>query len=58
MRGATRRRKGIRGLEVDSGEDAHRVTDSTSAAARPGIWPGGSQQTPTASTGCAALRAS
>ena len=34
-----------------------RVTGSASAAARPGIWPGGLQRAPAASAGCAALRA-
>ncbi len=47
----------VRGLEVVSGEDVHRVTGSASAAARPGTWPGGLQRAPAASAGCAALRA-
>ncbi len=47
----------IRGLKVASGEVFHRVTGSASAAAGPGIWPGGLQRAPAASAGCAALRA-
>src|SRR5947207_867609 len=39
----------VRGLGVIGGEDVHRVTASTSAAAGPGIWPGGLQRAPTAS---------
>ena len=39
------------------GESVHRVTAAAFAAARPGIWPGGLHQAPTASAGCAAMRA-
>ncbi len=39
------------------GESIHRVTAAASAAARPGIWPGGLHRAPTASAGCAAMRA-
>jgi hypothetical protein len=48
---------GRRHLEVTGAEDVHRVTAAASAAAMPGIWPGSSQQAPTASAGYAALRA-
>ena len=39
------------------GESIHRVTAAAFAAARPGIWPGGLHQAPTASAGCAPMRA-
>ena len=39
------------------GESIHRVTAAAFAAARPGTWPGGVHRAPTASAGCAAMRA-
>ena len=46
-----------RGLDVIGGQSIHRVTAAAFAAARPGIWPGGLHRAPTASAGCAAMRA-
>ncbi len=48
---------GVRGLQVTGGEGVHHVTAAASAAARPGIWPGGLHRAPAVSAGCAALRA-
>src|SRR5208282_4010474 len=44
-------------LDVIGGESIHRVTAAAFAATRPGIWPGGLHLAPTASAGCAAMRA-
>ena len=47
----------VRGLEVIGGQSVHRVAAAAFAAARPAIWPGGVHRAPTASAGCAAMRA-
>jgi len=50
-------RQEVRGLDVIGRESVHRVTAAASAAARPGIWPGGVPRAPAASAGCTAMRA-